>query len=585
MPPKQSTLVLSAKLGAGAYGTVYKGRWGVFSVAAKKFHVTSTEASQLAIQREIDTLRSLTYRHIIQFYDTTLYDGHLVLLTDLAEGGSLALAIRNGIQDWSTRERFAREISLGLAYIHSKGVLHHDLKSENVLLSHSMEVKLCDFGCATLKTTSVTKSTATYKGTIRWTAPEIFARKPKYSTKSDMYSFGMVMWEMAANCTIPFKDHLDHSVIISLVKEGAREKLPEDTPANYQAWVERCWHQDPSQRPEASEFVQGKEGKVDTVIDSSIEDTTTITNIELTFDDLSVTLPFVSDESVGEVVVSKRSMGDMNSIISHHRLAATYDASYQSGIDSSAPSSHNSSDSGPQQSMASDMDNTRNKRDSCIIELPPSSLLSTKTSNSQQSEGYEADVDTAGSLSPTTLTSVSQTSNDTTDSDTGTGFGISSFFKLWMAGLCQGSGLTTGIGSSKAFDLYLQVAKEGVALAQEIVAELYIEGQGVKQDYNEAFKWFTKAANQGDLSAQFNLGIMYDRGLGVQQSDRDAMEWYTKAAERGHAKAQFNLGMMYEFGQGVERNEEEAAKWYTKAAKQGMDVAQYSLALMYDNGT
>ncbi|KAG0223191.1 hypothetical protein BGW42_006068, partial [Actinomortierella wolfii] len=490
-----------------------------------------------------------------------------MMLTDLAEGGSLASAIQSGIKDWSTKEQFAREISLGLTYIHSKGVIHRDLKSENVLLTRSMEVKLCDFGCVTIKTTSATRSTTTLKGTIRWIAPEIFEDRPNYSAKSDMYSFGMVMWEMAANSTIPFKDHHDYSVIMSLVKKGAREKLPEDTPANYRAWVQRCWLQDPFERPEAKEYVQGNEETVEIVTNSFIADPVTISFVEFITDEQSIAPPFASEERVGEVAARERLKGGMNSTSSHNKLASPNDSSNHPGINSSTQFSHNNNTSGSQQSMARDVDNTKNKRNSYIVAThmmsdsgasPFSPLLPTNTSST---EDYKTDVDTAASLLPTTLPSKSQTTNNVTnDSDTGTRSWISRYFKLWMAGLCQGSGLVIGIGASKAFGLYLQLAKEGVAFAQEHVAELYITGHGVQQNYNEAFKWCTKAANQGDLSAQFNLGQLYERGQGVKQSHHDAIEWYTKAANRGHGKAQLNLGLMYESGQGVERNEAEAAK-------------------------
>ncbi|KAG0239168.1 hypothetical protein BGW41_007859 [Actinomortierella wolfii] len=302
------TLVLEKRLGAGSYGTVYKGKWGVFTVAAKKFHISTNEAAQASIQREIKALERLNYRHIIQFYGTAYHEDQLVVLTDLAERGSLASAIQKGIEDWSAKERFAREMLLGLAYIHSKGILHLDLKSENVLLSHSNEVKLCDFGCATVKTTSVTKSTDSQKGTVHWSAPEIFVAKPKYSTKSDMYSLGMVMWEMAANCTSPFKDHRDNSIIISLVKDGTREELPNGTPTKYQTWVEKCWDKDPTKRPEAKEYFREVESvEEEEKTDEEGHDTDNI--ISLSFEEQSVIAPPTDIEGIGSKASSVRSMG------------------------------------------------------------------------------------------------------------------------------------------------------------------------------------------------------------------------------------------------------------------------------------
>ncbi|KAF9966699.1 hypothetical protein BGZ73_000893, partial [Actinomortierella ambigua] len=181
---------------------------------------------------------------------------------ELAEGGSLASAIAKGglgRDDWLTKRRLSDEIAQGLAFIHQENVLHCNLKSTNVLLTKRMEATLAGFGLAKLHSVTTTAATTNEVGlerTWRWMAPELMLdADPKYSTKSDMYSLGMVMWEMAAHCTRPFKDLGDDKEVAELVVMGVREVFPEDTPDDYSEWVKRCWHEDPTQRPEASETV------------------------------------------------------------------------------------------------------------------------------------------------------------------------------------------------------------------------------------------------------------------------------------------------------------------------------------------
>ena len=115
--------------------------------------------------------------------------------------------------------------------------------------------------------------------------------------------------------------------------------------------------------------------------------------------------------------------------------------------------------------------------------------------------------------------------------------------------------------------------------------DYYYGGNGKKRDYSEAVKWYLKAAEQGNPLAQFSLGTCYEYGHGVGQSDTEAFKWYRKAAGQGHAFAQYNLGFGYEAGQGVEQDYAEAAKWYRKSAEQGYPGAQYNLAKCYENGT
>ena len=110
------------------------------------------------------------------------------------------------------------------------------------------------------------------------------------------------------------------------------------------------------------------------------------------------------------------------------------------------------------------------------------------------------------------------------------------------------------------------LAEQGDPLAQASLGEMYHEGQGVPQDYEEAVFWHRKAAEQGYDLAQFSLGIMYANGQGVPQDYAKALYWYRKAATQGHAGAQYNLGVMYEFGQGVPQDYVEAHKWYNLAA-------------------
>jgi len=183
-------------------------------------------------------------------------------------------------------------------------------------------------------------------------------------------------------------------------------------------------------------------------------------------------------------------------------------------------------------------------------------------------------------------------------------------------------------------------AEAGDVVAQSSLGLMYVNGQGVKQDFKEAFKWCQKAAEQGNAIAQYNLGLMYYNGHGVEQNNVIAYAWWdiaatngnqkapnnksivanemtpeqiTKAealatemgkknpttpsafkptpfeeakakAEAGSADAQSNLGEMYENGKGVKQDFKEALKWFQKAADQGGPEAQTNVGSTYYEG-
>jgi len=115
-------------------------------------------------------------------------------------------------------------------------------------------------------------------------------------------------------------------------------------------------------------------------------------------------------------------------------------------------------------------------------------------------------------------------------------------------------------------------AAQGNAEAQNALGFLYLEGQGVPQDYTKARQWFEKAAAQGSAEAQYHLGGVYLFGLSVPVDFATARGWYAKSAVQGNAVAQLHLGSLYDFGLGVPQNDMWAYMWYSLAAEGSTDA-------------
>ncbi len=131
----------------------------------------------------------------------------------------------------------------------------------------------------------------------------------------------------------------------------------------------------------------------------------------------------------------------------------------------------------------------------------------------------------------------------------------------------------------EAANWYRKAAEQGYAAAQNSLGSMYEEGKGVQQSYAKGLSWYRKAAEVGNVDAQHNLGLAYYKGKGVQRNYGEAAGWYRKAAEQGYAGAQFNLGWSYLNGKGVDEDDKEAVKWFGKAANQGHVLAQYNLGV------
>ncbi|KAF9969652.1 hypothetical protein BGZ73_007924, partial [Actinomortierella ambigua] len=188
------------------------------------------------------------------FQEAREKDGKVFIVTEVVVRDTLSALIKGNELDWPTRYRIVQETARGLEYLHNNKVFHRDLRSDNVLLTESMVVKLCGFGSASTKSASTRLLTNSDDDTVRWMAPELFIGTPLFSAKSDVFAFGMVMWQMAAASLMPLESHNSSEAVI-LIQNGSRDEIPEETPTEYRMMIEQCWDQNPNKRPRAGAMV------------------------------------------------------------------------------------------------------------------------------------------------------------------------------------------------------------------------------------------------------------------------------------------------------------------------------------------
>ena len=219
---KDLTFSESDLLGQGGYGKVYKGEWQFNTVAIKQYTVQDfSDKTKTEIRKEASDHGDRQ---------------HAIRLPGAAQGcdsGKAALFAGDGIHarrrfisfaqkqsgiTWPMRYRIGLDMTIGLHHLHERSVLHRDLKSLNVLLDMNGRAKLADFGLSTLKTSSASTTAGGFKGTVLWSAPELFKRGAKATTAADIYSLAMVLWELASR-QIPFADAATPAIAADWVKD------------------------------------------------------------------------------------------------------------------------------------------------------------------------------------------------------------------------------------------------------------------------------------------------------------------------------------------------------------------------------
>eukprot|EP00878_Enallax_costatus_P005213 GHUV01005479.1.p1 GENE.GHUV01005479.1~~GHUV01005479.1.p1 ORF type:complete len:661 (+),score=159.36 GHUV01005479.1:2184-4166(+) len=305
-------VTLGVLLGAGSFGRVYKGRWRGLEVAVKVLQHSRAAAASVA--NEVDLMMSFQHLNIVSalhfvswrkrkppkvdpfeslgkveprdaaawhnvdnnFADTAGPTGEYPedtqtwIVQEFCDGGNLSeyLLNRGDRIDGQLPEGHSmlrllfrlREVAEGMAYLHRQTVVHGDLKSGNVLLTTSVTApygriaKITDFGLSRAMATGETHRSTHTLGTVSHMAPELL-RYGKMAPTCDVYSFGVMMWELLTGRTAFSGLHYG-AIIERVALMGERPPVPSGTPEDYTLLMCSCWSADPDQRPTFDQVVR-----------------------------------------------------------------------------------------------------------------------------------------------------------------------------------------------------------------------------------------------------------------------------------------------------------------------------------------
>lgn len=257
-----SKLFLGLKFAHGAHSRLYHGIYNDEAVAVKIIRAPDDDESgvlaarlEKQFSREVTLLSRLHHSNVIKFVAACRKPPVYCVVTEYLSEGSLR-AYLHKLEDKSLPLEkliaIALDIARGMEYIHSQGVIHRDLKPENVLIDQEFHLKIADFGIACEE--AYCDSLADDPGTYRWMAPEMIKRK-SYGRKVDVYSFGLVLWEMVAGA-IPYEDMNPIQAAFAVVNKNLRPVIPKDCPSAMRVLIEQCWSLQPDKRPEFCQVVK-----------------------------------------------------------------------------------------------------------------------------------------------------------------------------------------------------------------------------------------------------------------------------------------------------------------------------------------
>ena len=256
-------VILHEQLGAGAFGTVFRGEWGGHTVAVKVLQTAySSNSRELdSFRQEIAVLSGLRHPNIIAFLAACTISPDVCIIEELAEGGSLHTKLHgpSGSDDRcrplsiSDAIQVAIDVAQAMKYLHPS-IVHRDLKSQNVLLDSDGRAKVCDFGIAKFKDRTFVSTMNGQAGTPAYMAPELFDGV-NATEKVDVYSYAILLWECITG-KVPWGHVPSPMQIIYYVGVlNQRPPLPDSVPDPFRKLIQDCWTVDPKDRPSFEEIL------------------------------------------------------------------------------------------------------------------------------------------------------------------------------------------------------------------------------------------------------------------------------------------------------------------------------------------
>ncbi|XP_056678998.1 focal adhesion kinase 1 isoform X6 [Monodelphis domestica] len=255
---QRERIELGRCIGEGQFGDVHQGVYmspenPAMAVAIKTCKNCTSDSVREKFLQEALTMRQFDHPHIVKLIGV-ITENPVWIIMELCTLGELRsfLQVRKYSLDLASLILYAYQLSTALAYLESKRFVHRDIAARNVLVSSADCVKLGDFGLSRYMEDSTYYKASKGKLPIKWMAPESINFR-RFTSASDVWMFGVCMWEILMHGVKPFQG-VKNNDVIGRIENGERLPMPPNCPPTLYSLMTKCWAYDPSRRPRFTEL-------------------------------------------------------------------------------------------------------------------------------------------------------------------------------------------------------------------------------------------------------------------------------------------------------------------------------------------
>ncbi|XP_042867674.1 tyrosine-protein kinase Abl-like isoform X4 [Penaeus japonicus] len=247
---ERTDIAMKHKLGGGQYGDVYEAVWKRYNICVA---VKTLKEDTMALKdflEEASIMKEMKHPNLVQLLGVCTREPPFYIVTEFMTRGNLLDYLRTCSHDEVnevTLLYMATQVAAAMEYLEDRSFIHRDLAARNCLVGENHLVKVADFGLARLMRDDTYTAHAGAKFPIKWTAPEGLAYN-KFSTKSDVWAFGILLWEIATYGVSPYPG-VDLTNVYHLLESGYRMDCPQGCPVRVYELMKQCWLWIPSDRP------------------------------------------------------------------------------------------------------------------------------------------------------------------------------------------------------------------------------------------------------------------------------------------------------------------------------------------------